>query len=336
VIGSTEVRAASTGYGPWSFLTHDDYRTPISFGAPVELQHHCELHPTEMHANYFRVQPVTHRLANAQDYLRYIVTAVFRSASNATPVDTEFWAQVFPSIPGRPATCVVRLTYVTAPRSRFEMELADVIIPDEAPALELVFSARHAFVPASLPGQRQQVMPALPQRSRATEAEQIGAAIPLGTVVPQVALPLPKRDLAHVAAFQRLRDALPITDDELALVVGVGRTTPYKWNREGSSPQPKTLRLILWLDAIVRGLLASRDRAQFDQWLLVGDPAPIQLLHDHAIEAFERRAHAAVFTPVSQSSLGYDLEAPSLPQRTVAPPSIAPRRAKVSLAKRDR
>jgi transcriptional regulator with XRE-family HTH domain len=142
--------------------------------------------------------------------------------------------------------------------------------------------------------------------------------------------------MEHVAAFQRLREALPLTDDELAVVVGVGRTTPYKWNREGSSPKPKTLRLVLRLDAIVRGLLASHDRAEFDQWLLVGDPAPIQLLRDQSIEIFERLAHAVIFKPASQRSPGYDLDALPLPRRSVAPPSIAPRREKVSLVKRDR
>jgi DNA-binding XRE family transcriptional regulator len=332
VIAPADLRTESSVYGPWSFLNHDDYRTAISFVSPLEIKYHADPPSTEMHANYFRVQPIARHSANAYDYLRSIATSVVISASNATPVDTEFWAHVFPCFPSQRPGHVLRITYVTAPRSRFEMELAQIIIPSDSPALELVFSARHAFVPAS---SLERPTEAAAPPSALHEDAQTRSVAPLETIVP-AALPSPTRSMEHVAAFQRLREALPLTDDELALVVGVGRTTPYKWNREGSSPQPKTRRLLLRLDAIVRGLLASQDRAEFDQWLLVGDPAPIQLLRDQAIEIFERLAHAAIFKPASQRSPGYDLDALPLPQRSVAPPSIAPRRAKVSLVKRDR
>ena len=338
MIGSAGVHAASNDLmGPWWLLTYDHTRTPIlSFGAPVSVNRQIEDRSTDVHAEYFRDQSAKHGTSSALDHFRCGLMDVLTSASTATPVDNEFWSAVFPPTQGRPKHGALRFTYVTAQHSVFLPQLALLVVPDDTPA-QLVFSVRRAFAPVSLPERDREIFsPFVLPPAHEADVTHTSVAIPLGAVLPPLALPPAKHDLTHVAAYQRLREALPLTDDELADVLGVGRTTPYKWTREGSSPKVQTLRFIVRLDAIVRGLLASRARADFDDWLVVGNPAPVQLLRDHVIDEFERRANAAIFTPSPGRAVGYEAEAPPLPQRTVAAPAIAPRRAKVSLAKRDR
>jgi excisionase family DNA binding protein len=337
VIGFAGAHAASNDLiGPWWLLTYDHTRTPIlSFVAPVSVNRQIVDRSTNVHVEYFRGHSA-HRPSSPLNHFHCDLMDVLASASTATPVDNEFWSVVFPPTQGRPKHGALRFTYVTAQDSVFLPQLALLVVPDDTPA-QLVFSARRAFAPVSLPEWDREIVPTseLPLAHEA-ETTRTSAAIPLPAILPPLALPPVKHDLTRIAAYQRLREALPLTDDELADVLGVGRTTPYKWTREGSSPRVQTLRFIVRLDAIVRGLLASRARAEFDEWLVVGDPAPVQLLRDHAIDEFERRANAAIFTQSPGRAVGYEVEAPPLPRRTVTVPGIAPRRAKVSLAKRDR
>jgi transcriptional regulator with XRE-family HTH domain len=338
VIGMASVRGDVGQYAsPWSFLMNDEYRTPIlAFQAPAHLPRDRSVPPTDVHFDYFGLQ-LHHRLpSNGSEFVREIAAAVLRAASSATPVDNEFWSLAFPGRRNTISVGTLQITYVTLQRPRQgPPDLALLTMPDDMPALQIVFTTRRAFVPAALP--QFQGGPELhrPQLGTVPVMER-GVSIPLGAARPRLALPVSTRELPHVEAYQRLREAFRITDDELADVVGVGRTTPYKWSREGASPKPTTLRLILRLDAIVRGLLASRERTSFDEWLLLGDPSPIALLRRHDFDRFERRAHAAIFARPAVRTVGYDLEGPALPQRAVPPLSVARRRAKVSLPKRDR
>jgi len=340
VIGSAPALAeAKDVVGPWWLLSYDDSRTPIlSFDSPVSRRREVTGPSTDVHLEYFRVQPGAPGAPSAQSFFRYALMDLLALASSATPVDNEFWSVVFPSPPGRQSFGALNLTYVTQRRWGLQLpELSSFALPDDAPPLQLVFSARHALVPASLPYWGREGHDSLPvPLPRISQVSSNALAIPRTSATLPLALPAPRRDFTHIAAYQRLRDALPLADEELAEVLGVGRTTPYKWSREGSAPKAKTLRIILQLDAIVRGLIASRGRADFDEWLVLGDPTPVQLLREHSIDLFERRAHAAIFTPIPGRAIGYETEAPPLSQRQVAVPALAPRRVKVSLTKRDR
>jgi excisionase family DNA binding protein len=323
--------------GPWFLLGPGDQRTPISVRPPLVYEHRNEFRSTDVHFGYFKIPPGMQRNATVHDYFQYAVMEALRSAAAATPVDNEFWSVLFPSRPGNAAPGVVRMTYISeSGRQSCRPQLAFFVLPDEAPALQLVFSARRTFVPASLKGMSKDILgPPSRLHALSNTLPKLGA-IPLSALKAPLTLPASKPELPHIGAFRRLRESLPITDDELADIVGVGRTTPYKWIREGVSPKPKTRRLIMQIDAIVRGLHAVQGQAQFNEWFVVGMPSPLQLLRDGAIDIFERRAHATIFKPPTVRPTGYQLEDTPLPQRPVSAPSIAPRRAKVSLTKRDR
>lgn len=339
--GLVPVERAAPDLGPWFLLGADDQRTFISARPPLTFEKTIHQPSTDVHFAYFKSSPWKRRSATARDYFEHAVMEALQSAASATPIDNEFWSILFPARPGNSTPGVVRMTYISEPGWHSPRpQLMLLVLPSEVPALQLIFSARRAFVPATLQGLTREIL-GPPSRLRALDFGRTNA-IPLGTAKPQLALPAPVReapvalDLGHVAAFQRLRESLPITDDELADIVGVGRTTPYKWMREGTAPKPKTLRHIMRLDAIVRGLRAFYGADQLNEWLVVGVPPPLQMLRNGAIDAFERRSHAAIFKPPTTRPVGYDVEAAPLPARTVPVPSIAPRRAKVSLPKRDR
>jgi transcriptional regulator with XRE-family HTH domain len=327
--------------GPWFLLGADGQRTFISARPPLTFEKTVHQQSTDVHFAYFKSSPWKRRNPSARDYFGYAVMEALRTAASATPIDNEFWSILFPARPGNSTPGVVRMTYVSEPGWHSPRpQLMLLVLPSEVPALQLIFSARRAFVPATLQGLTREIL-GPPSRLREFDFGRANP-IPLGTTNPVLSLPAPVReaparlDLVHVAAFQRLRESLPITDDELADIVGVGRTTPYKWMREGTAPKPKTLRHIMRLDAIVRGLQAFYDADQLNEWLVVGTPSPLQLLRNGTIDAFERLSHTAIFKPPTTRPVGYDVEAAPLSARTVPVPSIAPRRAKVSLPKRDR
>ena len=47
---------------------------------------------------------------------------------------------------------------------------------------------------------------------------------------------------AAFRAFRELARLLRVSDDELTHVIGIGRTTPYAWERVGREPRPNTVR----------------------------------------------------------------------------------------------
>jgi transcriptional regulator with XRE-family HTH domain len=112
-----------------------------------------------------------------------------------------------------------------------------------------------------------------------------------------------------LAAFNRLRHALSLTDEETARVVGIGRTTFYSWQR-GTDPRSSTIRELYELDALVVSLLRAIGDAGLQDLLHLRQSSGQtlhELIRDGHTEELRDRARAAIFSrstgPVARSLL---------------------------------
>jgi hypothetical protein len=102
-------------------------------------------------------------------------------------------------------------------------------------------------------------------------------------------------------AFKDLMRWLDATDQEVADMVGIGRTTPYTWRREGREPRRSTVRLLLQVHSVVAGLvdalgedaanrLLSIEHPEYRKSLLRGNLQEIQpAIHDLLFKRERRR-----------------------------------------------
>ena len=69
-------------------------------------------------------------------------------------------------------------------------------------------------------------------------------------------------------AFKDLCRWLNLTDEEAARVVGVRRTTPYAWERDGTRPRPETARRMYQVHAAIAALVQrySEEEAMRFSW----------------------------------------------------------------------
>ena len=71
-------------------------------------------------------------------------------------------------------------------------------------------------------------------------------------------------------AFKQLGRWLDASDDEVATAVGVGRTTPYSWERMSRPPSPRTTRRLHQLHSLVAGLVNRASAGEYREWLYEG------------------------------------------------------------------
>jgi len=124
-------------------------------------------------------------------------------------------------------------------------------------------------------------------------------------------------------AFTELSRWLRLTVDDTAQLVGVGRTTPYTWQRDGREPQPATARRLYQVHALVAALIQELGQARAIAWLEGGEPSPRQLLLTGDLESVMRAARPLIFGQAAQrmpapGSLVVEVDAPSLPAGPVA------------------
>jgi hypothetical protein len=74
-------------------------------------------------------------------------------------------------------------------------------------------------------------------------------------------------------AFKDLVRWLQATDDEVASMVGVGRTTPYAWKRDGREPRRSTVRKLFQTHAVLAGLVNKLGEDAAVNWLVLDDPS---------------------------------------------------------------
>jgi hypothetical protein len=101
-----------------------------------------------------------------------------------------------------------------------------------------------------------------------------------------------------LAAFKDLVRWLRSTDEEIAAMIGVGRTTAYAWQREGRSPRPRTARALHQAHALAAALVQRLGEQGAIHWLCDADPGRREHFLHGDIDAVQREAHGLLFAPV--------------------------------------
>jgi DNA-binding XRE family transcriptional regulator len=97
-------------------------------------------------------------------------------------------------------------------------------------------------------------------------------------------------------AFTELRQWLRLSVPETASLVGVRRTTPNAWERDGREPRPATARRLYQLHALVGSLIRRLGPTAGFAWLHSGSTPPISLLEPKGdIGSFARAIEHVVF-----------------------------------------
>jgi hypothetical protein len=113
------------------------------------------------------------------------------------------------------------------------------------------------------------------------------------------------------AAFKDLGRWLMLDDTAVARMVGIKRTTPYAWERQGSEPRPATVRRLLQHHAVVAAVVDRLGETDAQAWLAAGSPSRIELLLDGRLDAIDEQVGELVFarSAASPPSGGYVPEA---------------------------
>jgi hypothetical protein len=138
------------------------------------------------------------------------------------------------------------------------------------------------------------------------------AGLPAAIQVVEPVVDLPAASLEYVAredvpayrAFKELTAWLEMTDDGIAGIVGIGRTTVYAWARDGHEPRPATVRRLYQMHALIGAVYLRLGRSTMRQWLDASDPSPRQLLAEHRIDELNRLARPVLFGRGREPELG--------------------------------
>lgn len=97
-------------------------------------------------------------------------------------------------------------------------------------------------------------------------------------------------------AFKDLASWMRLSDDEMAQVLDISRTTPLASWKHGIEPREHAVaRRLFQLYAVVRALRDRLGQDGLEEWLGRGRPYPLKLLLAHKWEQFERRADEVIF-----------------------------------------
>jgi hypothetical protein len=106
--------------------------------------------------------------------------------------------------------------------------------------------------------------------------------------------------------FKELATWLSLSHEELAPIIGVGRTTPYNSWKQGAEPRPAVARKLYQLHAVVRALRAQLGQEGLADWLGHGSPYPLKCLIDGKQERFERLADEVIFSKADSQAARLD------------------------------
>lgn len=96
-------------------------------------------------------------------------------------------------------------------------------------------------------------------------------------------------------AFKELGRWLRAPDEEIAAMVGVGRTTPYAWARDQRTPRPEAARKLYQTHAVVASLVQLLGEDAAIRWLCDEDPLRRARLLRGDLAAVQREAQRVVF-----------------------------------------
>jgi hypothetical protein len=129
---------------------------------------------------------------------------------------------------------------------------------------------------------------ALPVRAAASDANVMTARLE-----PALATSLGAR---AYAAFKDLGRWLMLDDPSVARMVGIKRTTPYAWEREGRQPRPATVRRLMQHHAVIGAVVDRLGEDSARAWLVAGSPSPVELLLDGHLDAVDQQVGDLVFS----------------------------------------
>jgi hypothetical protein len=151
---------------------------------------------------------------------------------------------------------------------------------------------------------------------------------PSATQVRDAQVPTLAEGPSAYRAFKELGGWLSTGDDQIADMLGIGRTTPYAWKRDRREPRPETARRVYEYHAVLDSLRRRLGASDFQMWLREGSPARRERLLAGDLESLDRDVHAIVFQPAAADlpDLGWAAEPPSAAAISDAS-GAAPRRA---------
>lgn len=117
-------------------------------------------------------------------------------------------------------------------------------------------------------------------------------------------------------AFKDLTDWLSADDSAVASMVGIGRTTPYTWCREGREPRASTVRRLYEYHATLESLRRRLGPESMRQWLELGRPSRRSVLLEGELAALDADVHEVLFQPARRRlDLSWVPEPPAPPSR---------------------
>jgi len=106
----------------------------------------------------------------------------------------------------------------------------------------------------------------------------------------------PESDPPAYEAYKALGRWLAAGDAAIADMVGVGRTTPYTWKRDGREPRAATVQRIYEYHATLDSLRRKLGIAGLRRWLHEGVPPRLETLLAGELERLEADVHAELFS----------------------------------------
>ena len=113
----------------------------------------------------------------------------------------------------------------------------------------------------------------------------------------------PARKSRAFEMFSDVRDWLNLTTEEAATLVGVGRTTPLAWERDGREPRPARARRLYQVHSLISALVERLGRGATAEWLERGTPSPRERLERGEVDAVATAAERILIQRAEQTSL---------------------------------
>jgi transcriptional regulator with XRE-family HTH domain len=115
------------------------------------------------------------------------------------------------------------------------------------------------------------------------------------------------------AQFLELAQWLERSRAETADLLGIGRTTPSAWERDGREPQARHARRLYQTHALVSALVSRQGLEDTRRWLRSNSPSPLNLIGEGRVDLAEDRAHDLIYGRVARATGPIDRLQPSDP-----------------------
>lgn len=103
------------------------------------------------------------------------------------------------------------------------------------------------------------------------------------------------------SAFKDIGAWMSIDDADVASLVGIRRTTPYSWEREGREPRASTIRRLLQLHSALAAVVDRLGVYGAQRWMNSGSPRPFEMIQSGDFDTFNAAAGVVVFTRSQRS-----------------------------------